>query len=118
MIYLSAKQLAGAVAMWAVRQSPYQAPANLEKVVVAVQDRFEPNAEFGFREIYEGDVRKYLCELLRGIPEYMAWNERKNGNAAPLKFISRYDGRGDPDDDFIDLDALEQNVAKSIADEE
>lgn len=103
--------------MWAVRQSPYRCPENLEKVLTAVQERFEPNVEFGFREI-GSELRGYLREVFRGVPEYMAWNDRKNGNKAPFHFSSRYEGPGDPDDDFIDLDALEMNVAMEILREE
>lgn len=120
MIYVSAKQLAGTVAMWAVRQSPYKSPDDLGKVIHAIHDKFEPDASgFDFR-MFSGkdELRAYVKGILRSIQEYTAWNDRKNGNNAPFKFSSRYDGPGDPDDDFIDLDALEMNVVHSIAAEE
>lgn len=117
MIYVSAKQLAGTVAMWAIRQSPYKIPDHLDKIVVALQDKFEPDASgFDFRMYESGDaLLAYVRDTLRSVPEYVAWNNRKNGNPAPFQFSSRYDGAGDPDNDFIDLDALEMNVARSIA---
>ena len=120
MIYVSAKQLAGTVAMWAVRQSPYQIPEGLAEVVKSVHSKFEPDASgFDFRMFQEvSDLKAYVRNVLRSIPQYLAWNERKNGNDAPHKFSSRYDPPGDPDDDFIDLDAFEQNVARTIASEE
>jgi len=44
----------------------------------------------------------------------MLWNERKNGNKAEFQFITHYSIDKNPDDDFIDLDALIRNVANSI----
>jgi hypothetical protein len=115
---ISEKDVAGAVAMWAIRQSPYKCPDNLATVIEAVQARFEPNAEFGYRDGEEQEHRKYVRDLLRGIPEYLAWNERKNGNTDPFHFTSRYDMPGNPDDDFIDLDALERNVMNTLREED
>lgn len=120
MIYVSAKQLAGTVAMWACRQSPYKVPDGLDKVVIAVHDKFEPDASGFEGRMYQssGELRAYVRDMLRSIPEYLAWNESKNGNGAPFHFVSRYDAPGDPDNDFIDLDALEMNVARSISAED
>ncbi|CCM77112.1 hypothetical protein [Rhizobium mesoamericanum] len=119
MIYVTGKQLAGTVAMWAVRQSPYQTPDNLDLVVRQIQEKFAPNTSFGMLMFEESNsLRRYVSKILRSIPEYVKWNDRKNGNDAPLKFSSAYDLPGDPDDDFIDLDALEGNVARSISSED
>ena len=115
---ISAKQLAGTVAMWAIRQSPYRCPDKLVSVLHRIQLRFEPNAPFDFREGSEDEIHLYVSTLLRGIPEYLEWNERKNGNKAEFHFTSRYDAPGDPDDEFIDLDALERNVVNSMRDEQ
>lgn len=106
----------GAVALWAVHQSPYPCPNNLETVIKKLTDLCAPDFnEVGMRKFESfRDVEDYLAPRLRSIPEYMAWNERKSGNRAPFQFISRYDGPGNPDDDFIDLGALERNVAMHI----
>jgi hypothetical protein len=103
--------------MWAVRQSPYPVPDNLELVVRRFEELF-PRDEIGFHEVAgEDELYKLVTTIGDQIPELLAWNERKNGNQAPVGFVSRY-GRPDPDDDFIDLYALFSNVARSVSDEE
>ncbi len=47
----------------------------------------------------------------------MALNERKNGREG-LGFSSRYSKVPDPDDDFIDIMAVAQNVTCEFADQE
>lgn len=117
-IIVSPKYVAGAVACWAIRQSPYDVPDNLSIVTDLVTSAFRGCAredEFGFCTFADRrEFERVLSQSLRSIPEYMTWNERKNGNDSPHAFTSRYDGPRDPDDDFIDLDALERNVANMI----
>jgi hypothetical protein len=114
---VSPSQVAGTLAMWAVRQSPYPVPDNLELVIRRVEELF-PCDEFGFHEVAgQDELYRLLAQIGEQIPELLAWNERKNGNAAPIGFVSRY-GRPDPDNDFIDLYALWSNVARSVAAEE
>lgn len=113
---VSKEYLLSEVAKWAVAQSPYHRPDNLEIVL----DKFNEgmgkwsNDNLGFEDFTYKRLIEYLGRELKRIPEFMAWNERKNGNQAQYKFTSRYDRKGDPDDDFIDLDALIRNVANSI----
>lgn len=110
--FLMESRFLGAVANNAVRQSPYHRPDNLEVVLDKLHELVAPafnKAPMGVLELTDNQLDD-LIKQLRNIPEYEAWNERKNGNDAPMKFISRYDGKGNPDDDFIDLDALEMNV--------
>ena len=109
---VSKRVLLGEVANWAVQQSPYHRPDDLEVVL----DRFnkiisgvEDYSKFSYGEIRE------LLEELKEIPEFVLWNERKNGDKSEYKFTSRYSNEEEnPDDDFIDLDALIRNVANSI----
>src|SRR5690554_3059803 len=116
-IWAFVSDFTAAVALWAIKQSPYPCPENLkvvvEKLHASIAEDFDGDyamKKFGsFRE-----VEQYAATHLRQVPEYLAWNERKNGNKAPLQFTSRYDGPGDPDDNFIDLGALERNVAMHI----
>lgn len=121
-MYVTNNQVIGTVAMWAVRQSPYPGgPHDLTMVLQRLErDIREDFSVGGMMKKFDDwrDVEKYLSPKLRSIPEYMGWNERRNGNNAAFKFVSRYDGPGDPDNDFIDLDALERNVAMSIEREE
>jgi hypothetical protein len=111
-IYLLENKLMGAVANNAVRQSPYPRPDNLEVVLDKYHKLVGPTfktAPMGCAELTDEDLDQ-LIHLLREIPEYNAWNERKNGNKADFKFVDRYSTDNNPDDDFIDLDALERNV--------
>ena len=107
----SKRNILGEIAHWAVCQSPYHRPENLEVVL----DKFNSIILLvpDYPTMSYGEIRELLDEL-KEIPEFKLWNERKNGNQAQYKFTSRYDGKGNPDDDFIDLDALIRNVANSI----
>lgn len=122
---MSNRNLLGAVAKWAVEQSPYHRPDNLEVVLdalnAATKDAFA-KGELGFIELADHrEVVKFLQENLRNIPEYMVWNERKNGRQGngfsgaghhDDGSVTLYSAKAD--DDFIDLDALERNVANEI----
>lgn len=119
-IYVTKNYMLGTFAKYAVAQSPYPRPENLEIVLDKFEELIAPVfaknldvGEFSDRFTLEAFIHRHLAE----IPEYVAWNDRKNGNDAPMKFISRYDGHTNPDDDFIDLDALERNIATEITKE-
>jgi len=71
----------------------------------------------GYREMTYPDIKEYLKTLLYQIPEFMLWNERKNGNKSKIQFVTRYSKDIDPDNDFIDIDALICNVANGIISE-
>ena len=109
----------GAVAGNAVRQSPYHRPDNLEIVLDKLHELVKPTFEkatMGVAELTDEQLED-LIKQLRNIPEYEAWNERKNGNQAQYSFSSRYD-KPDPDNDFIDLDALEMNIFNQCTSED
>lgn len=114
-ILVNRNRLLGALAKWSVQQIPYHRPENLEVVLDKVSSNTEnyfAQGELGYVEFESmGKLVRFLEKTLRAIPEYVAWNDRKNGNSSDLKFVSRFDGDGDSDDDFIDLDALERNIA-------
>jgi hypothetical protein len=104
----------GHIAMWAVRQSPYHSPDGLLDVLAKFKKncggRFDKNgrAQMTYREL-----ETMLNTVLLKIPQFLQWNERRNGNQAPFGFSSRYD-QPHPDDDFIDLGALTRNVRMSV----
>jgi hypothetical protein len=108
----------GTIAKYAVQQSPYHRPDNLETVLDRLNAIISPTfdkAELGVAKFEDWqDVEKFITIALAQIPEYVAWNDRKNGNDSPFQFTSRYDTDTNPDDDFIDLDALQRNVAVEI----
>ena len=121
---VSNRNLLGAIAKWVVEQSPYHLPDNLEKVLDGVNETTKDlfvYTELGFISMTYEEIRAFVKEHLRAIPEYLAWNERKNGrqgmgiSAAGHHddgSVTFYDSK--PDDDFIDLDALERNVTNEI----
>lgn len=110
-IVLSKGYILGEIAHWAVCQSPYHRPDNLETVLDSFNQAISTISDY---PAFSYDEIRELLQGLKEIPEFVAWNERKNGNQSQDKFTSRFDGKGNPDDDFIDLDALIRNVANSL----
>lgn len=112
--WLFLNSIAGYIAMWAVRQSPYHNPDGLNDVIsqfnIAATCRFD---KAGKAQMTRQEVKSLLKEFLWPIPQFQKWNERKNGNQAPYGFCSRYD-QPSPDNDFIDLDALTGNVVREL----
>ena len=126
-ILVSSRGLLGAVAKWAVEQSPYPRPDNLEVVLDDLYSNtkgtFE-GGELGFVH-FENSTKlvEFIRENLRAIPEYLAWNERKNGRGGNgFSSAGEHDDGSvtlqwaKADDDFIDLDALERNVTNELLD--
>lgn len=127
----TAKTVAGHLAMWAVRQSPYAYPDRLDKVVARLLRQLSEHAKRAPRAnslmkgtgMFRTDRRsleKLVMGALRPMREFQRWNERKSGSREPFNSFSRFDDptSRDPDNEFIDLDALVRNVALSVAAEE
>lgn len=113
---VSKKRILSGLAKWAIAQSPYYRPDNLEVVI----DKLNTNitcifelAELGYLDLTYDEIVEFINTHTKNIPEFMLWNERKNGNQSPFGFVSAY-SHPVPDDDFIDLDALVRNVANDI----
>jgi hypothetical protein len=115
----------GAIACWAVRQSPYVCPNRLAKVLKIVEHsmkhcnngRWNHVAGMHMGNFTFQELEQHLQEHLGCIPEVKKWNQRKNNNAAPIKVTTLYSTGADPDDDFIDLDALYRNIAGQVMSE-
>ena len=108
--FTSKTAVMGAVAMWAVRQSPYVCPENLESAIKDAYEKFPQNEEY-----FETDCNCLgiaLYDLFERVPDIMAWNKPKKGDAEYV-FVTRNSGPM-PDYDFIDLSALAANAAHSI----
>lgn len=120
----------GYFAMWAVRLSPYTFPADLGLVLDALKKKLDrhvatatPEADkelfgkFGWMNISERHLEDVLIDALFRVPEFLKWNDRRNGNPAPLGIRTAYDdpSKRDPDDEFVDLYALVGHVARSVA---
>lgn len=108
----SKKYLLGELAKWAVNQSPYYVPDNLEKVLRKLADLL-PTHEFdegyGFRKMKIKDFHTWLFNVLTQIPELVEWNSPKDGSNPQFVFTSRFD-KPHPDSDIVDLDALVNNI--------
>lgn len=116
-LLITTNSIAGELASWAVQQSPYGCPEGLEQALTdfrAAWPTDEDMAEIlpmrwwqNYDEIY-----RTLYALFCQTPSIEAWNHRKNGRDGP-GFCSRYD-QPSPDDDFIDLGALANNIAREV----
>lgn len=114
-ILVGRKQLMGSLAMWAVRQSPYPCPDNLHIVLQKLGTMWQQGVNDEYVTIPNmPSLQNWLMVRLERMPEFLAWNERKNGDQSQFAFTSRHDGKKDPDADFIDLDALVRNVAMEV----
>jgi len=105
------------LARWVCQQHPYHLTvhvdsANARLMKLAPTKGFEPES-LPMKYVKDsGEIEEFLREALDKTPEVLDWNSRKNGNESPLGFSSRYDTPV-PENDFIDIDALFRNVARS-----
>ena len=109
--------LTGALAKWLVKQSPYTVPDNLQTCLEKFEALVKATFAFNSNKMIEIDLSsltKQIEPLLEQIPEVMALNNRKNkreGNA----YVSRCSPEIDPDDDFICIGAVAQNITCEFA---
>jgi hypothetical protein len=110
--------ITGSFAKYAVRQSPYGCPSGIENVVCYLDACLKKQVPWngcGMAELSLCDIGKLLYDILyeKGVSIFDFWNVAKNGNKNDILFVDRY-SRTDPDNDFIDLDALLRNVCLDI----
>ncbi len=115
-ILISTNSLAGELASWAVQQSPYDVPDGLEQAIKDFRAAWPHESDMAYFpckywDTYE-DLRAALEAVFENTPSIEAWNHRKNGREG-MGFSSRFDQPA-PDDDFIDLWALSNNIARSV----
>lgn len=110
--WFSRSEVAGTLAMWAIRQSPYLIPDGLNLAVRAIHDAM-PDHGGGIFGMTEDDLREAIERICLTHPAIVAWNEPKSKHKAQVVFHSRYDQPA-PDDDFIDLHALAGNICRSL----
>jgi hypothetical protein len=113
--WLMRDQILGHLAMWAVRQSPYDVPDDMEGVLRRLGEKLRPLFDAqDMAQLTWSDIEAVLERHLFADPQFMAWNERKNGRQG-AGFASRYGtSASSPDDDFIDLNALIRNTSVSL----
>jgi len=113
----SRKEIVGALAKWACRQSPYGCPDGLEIVLKyfnACLKTYFVWDTYDFAQLSLININKACWDILGDFKPFLAWNETKNGNTQEISFSSKFDGHKNPDNDFIDLDALLRNVCLDI----
>jgi len=113
--------ITGALAKWAIRQSPYHMPEHLMEVVGYLDACLRRGVTWNsddWAELSLCQVNKLLHDILmdKGVTYFDAWNVPKKGTHK-TKFTSAHDDPQDPDYDFIDLHALLRNVCLDIRDE-
>jgi hypothetical protein len=122
-VIVTVKRLRGIIARWAVQQSPYSSgPKRLDIVLATVTHRFKAfkgkekcmGTTF-IRLPRERKLVQHFVRVMLDMPEVYAWNQRANKREG-FGITSAYDNEDerDPNDDFIDLDALVQNIASSL----
>ncbi len=115
--FVSLTTLCGFIAKYATEQSPYHCPDDLVEVIRsfwnnALGERMKDMPEsWPIIHATRENLKRVLETHLFTQPQVLAWNNRKNGRDGH-GFISRHDGPRNPDDDFIDLDALRMNVVR------
>ncbi|MEL6804508.1 MAG: hypothetical protein AAFO91_12095 [Bacteroidota bacterium] len=119
-IWIIDKDIAGHLAMWVLRQSPYNSVDGVAEATAAIiraaekDDAFSDMAGVNMRT-FEGsrELEDWLREALSDTSEVLErWNTPKIESEAPFLAVTRYD-RNEPDTDFIDIDALLRNAARS-----
>lgn len=126
-IMISHRSVMGALASCATQQSPYPYPQNLEIVLGKFHELIKDDVDQSFKKYIKKfdsweECHKYIADKLRTIPEFLDWNERKNGRQGYGFSGAGHDDSGkvvvvsktpDPDDDFIDLGALTRNITNA-----
>lgn len=116
--WIGVNSTAGHFAMWAVRQSPYGFPDELQEAVsvfrtgLALQFGKEPEMNLGAARITKQTLYKIVYRIICAMPICRAWNTAKSNPGVEFVFTSAFTSNH-PDYDIIDLDALATNVTKS-----
>lgn len=112
------KQVIGQFAIWAIRQHPYGRPEGLFDLcdVLTEKSAAWPDgvASLHMWEVAGSrEIELWLRDALNDHPVLSAWNTPRSGHAQQFVTVSRYGGP-QPEHDFIDIDALLGNVARSV----
>jgi len=106
------------VIKWGIKQNPFkgQLPRSTDAIVEKLNTLLP---EF----IETTNMRAFVSDTIEQVAEILDWNlsqvERERGikvddeNRPSFMFTSRYD-QPKPEHDFIDIDALKQNVTRSL----
>jgi len=115
--YTFLKDITGGLAMWAVRQSPFDVPDGLAEVLGYLSACLRREVEWdkhGAAVLSLCGINKLLHEILMDFKLFQAWNEPRKSRPG-ISFVTA-ESLPDPDHDFIDLDAVLHNVSLFIRD--
>lgn len=115
--YYSLGSILGAFSMWAIRQSPYDCPDDLNEAVDTLARLLREWFEFdkwGNTYVKHEEIRTALETLLKKIHVVEMWNEPKVENVLRIHHNNPEWG---PGYDFIDLDALARNTSHTLIEE-
>ncbi len=114
--YVSINDILGSFAKWAIKQSPYVAPDNLELAVKSLSVHLSGQQHQWDNDQFIEMKCSELMMILEGFCEQSdilkGWNTSKLGKSDYV-FVDRY-SQPDPDYDFIDLGALIRNISHDI----
>lgn len=121
-VLMSRQDCISAMAECLVRLSPYDFPETLVECITEWVNRIDTEFEWvpmlEFIHIKGFDLQKSTVlfeKLIMECPAIVKLNDRKNGNQEPYAFTDRYSPAEDPDNSFIDLTALAQNMTCHFA---
>jgi len=106
---VSKNSVVGHLAMWAVRQSPYGYPKNLDKGLKEFRKNYTPPT---YQRMKIKQLQTFIASAINKSPTIKSWNNPKKGTHK-FVFTSRYNSIK-PDYDFIDLTALGRNTGHSV----
>lgn len=112
------QEVVGQLANWAIRQHPYGRPEGLFDLaeVISGASVMWPDGVSSlhmWKVTGSRQIEMWLRETLKDHPILTAWNTPRSGHTQQIVATSRYWGPK-PEDDFIDIDALFMNVARSV----
>jgi hypothetical protein len=119
MVWAFRKDFTGALAKWLVKQSPYHVPDKLESIIADFHERipYDFDQNNGMAKVSLATMTENINNVLETMPDVIALNERKTGREG-FGFSSRHSKNPEPDDDFIDIMALAQNITCEFAERE
>lgn len=110
----SRRYIVAEVVRWAILQRRDGIPPKLNDACSALLKLLPDGKDnMGFFTESRSGLWSILDIAIAQVPEILAWNIPASGKQAQVVFTSRYPSLR-PEDDFIDLDALIQNVVREL----
>jgi hypothetical protein len=120
-VYAFVSDFTGAAAKWLVKLSPYVVPVNLSTCIERFDIKIRKAFTFstgGMALVNLDELTPIVNKILESMPEIAALNKPKSGHTNNI-FVSRFGaGPENPDDDFIDIMAVAQNITCEFAQRE